>query len=495
MTQGQTGAELGTTTYPSTSSTTSCVRVKPPGQGQGAPLLPKPNIVVMAGRERQGMQGQLIFIADACPPRQTLPLLAPQPGLAGIAQRQKDANTQTLVMFDERETGRDWQPVSRGRRRNHSSTQTLAVKRRRNVAQTQTTGDFILRRAMRSANIPIRKASTGCQMSPVTEPSDWCNKSTKNGPTQTLVPRAVTRQWKTNLVDASTAGCLASLSQPMVMSVDAACSTWDVSPGGSTWDLPLPETMSTLTSNQLDTETQTMVLLEELQASLAESISTQTFESFLETTATTSSCQDERPQNSAQTQTRHSVLSLEPCFAPTDQSLCQSPITAYASDPLFGGCSTDDLDLSGKYMSQSNLVSTRGQQGTPLLTENFDFLNTQSQTGDLDPDYMHMETQTSIEDIFDQLLSNMETQTSDDVFGDMEFTDIYTQTTLKPEPSSSFDSSSTETQTSLHTLVQSTNMAEFSNTETQTLFTGIDFGTTLANSHTQTTWNDLESVI
>ena len=413
--------------------------------------------------------------------------------------------------------------MSRGRRY-HSSTQTLAVKRKRNVAQTQTTGDFILRRAMHSADIPTRTASTGCQMSPVTEPIGWCGVNTDSDATQTLVPRTAARhQRDTNLIDVdcpvsvgqvsvsvglptvsvgeatvSVSQATVSDSQPTVQSVDAACGTWDLPPGGSTWDLPLPETMSTLTSaltsNQLDTETQTMVLLEELHASLAESISTQTFESFLETAATTPSYLEERPQNSTQTQTRHSVLSPAPCLTPSD-SLCHSALTACAPDPLFGGCSTDDLVLSGKYLSQSSLVSTRGQHDAPLLADNFDFLNTESQTGDLDPDYMHMETQTSIEDIFDQLLSNMETQTSDDVFGDMEFTDIHTQTTMRPEPSSSFDSSSTETQTSLHTLVQATNMAEFSNTETQTLFTGIDFNTSLADSHTQTTWNDLESFI
>ena len=526
---------------PPTSAATSCVRVKPPGHGKFVPILSKPNVVVMAvaGGGGQGLQNHLIYIADPCPPHPTLPRLAPKPGLIGIvdAARQTDANTQTLVTFGEREAGRDWWPPTPRGRRYHSSTQTLAVKRKRNVAQTQTTGDFILRRAMHSANIPIRTASTGCQMSPMTEPIRWCGVNTDSDATQTLVPRTAYRQRDTNLIDVdcpvsvgqvtasvsqeamnvglstisvgqatvsvsqatvSVGQATVSASQPTVTSVDAACGKWDMPPGGSTWDLPLPETMSTLTStltsNQLDTETQTMVLLEELHASLAESISTQTFESFLETAATTPSYLEERPQNSTQTQTRHSVLSPAPCLTPAD-SLCHTALTVCTPDPLFGGCSTDDLVLSGKYLSQSNLVSTRGQQEAPLLADNFDFLNTESQTGDLDPDYMHMETQTSIEDIFDQLLSNMETQTTDDVFGDMEFTDIHTQTTMRPEPSSSFDSSSTETQTSLHTLVQATNMAEFSNTETQTLFTGIDFNTTLADSHTQTTWNDLESFI
>lgn len=480
---------------PPTRAATLCVQVKPPNHEQMVPLLSKPNIVVMAvtGREGHGQQNRLIYIADTLLPRPTLPRLAPKPGLIDTADiaRQTDVNTQTLVTFSEREADRDWWPAMPHSRRYHSSTQTLAVKRKHNVAQTQTTGDFILRRAMRSANIPIRKASTGCQMSPVTEPTGWCGVDTDDDATQTLVPRAAPRQRNTTLIDVV---CPVSVGQPTVTSVDAACGTWDVSPRGSTWDLPLPETMSTLTSKQLDTETQTMVLLEELHASLAESISTQTFESFLETAVTTPTYLEERPQNSTQTQTRHSVLSPAPCLIPSD-SLCHTAMTVSAPDPLFGGCSTDDLDLSGKYLSQSNLVSTTGQQGAPLLADNFDFLNTESQTGDLDPDYMHMETQTSIEDIFDQLLSNMETQTSDDVFGDMEFSDIHTQTTMRPEPSSSFDSSSTETQTSLHTLVQSTNMTEFSNTETQTLFTGIDFSTTLADSHTQTTWSDLESFI
>ena len=269
------------------------------------PLLPKPNILVMEETGR-GRQVRLIYIADARQPAQTLPCLAPKPGLSGHVARRTDANTQTLLTCRERQTGR-WHAVSRGMR-NHSSTQTQAVKRKRNVAQTQTTGDFILRRAMRSANIPTSKASTGCQSSPVNVATHWCSTATDNGATQTLVSRAVeqsgTNLGGTNVVDASTA-CVV---QPTATSVDAACSTWDVAASGSTWDLPLPDMTSELTSNQLDMETQTMALLEELQASLAESISTQTFESFLETAATTPMFLDERPLNSAHTQTGYGTL-------------------------------------------------------------------------------------------------------------------------------------------------------------------------------------------
>ena len=509
---------------PQTSRT--CAAVKQPGHGLRlvAPLLPKPNILVMEETGR-GRQVRLIYIADARLPAHTLPRLAPKPGLPGIAVRQTDANTQTLVTCRGRHTGR---PVPRGMR-NHSSTQTQAVKRKRNVAQTQTTGDFILRRAMRSANIPTSKASTGCQMSPVNVLTEWSGTDTDNGATQTLVPRTVEQRGPNmggaNVVDASTAGCPASVVHPT--SVDAACSTWDVAASGSAWDLPLPDMTSELTSNQLDMETQTMALLEELQASLAESISTQTLESFLESAATTPMYLDERPLNSAQTQTGYHTFSPpnsahtqtgyctlppesphtdglldsahtqtgygtlsplnsahtqtgycalppESCLVPADKSQYHTVFPVRAPDPLFGGCCTD------------NVVSTRANEGTNtnILADNFDFLGAEFQTDDLDPDYMHMETQTTMEDIFDQLLSNMETQTSDVVFGDIEFNDSHTQTSQKPEPSSSFDS--TETQTSLHTLVQSTNVAECNNTQTQTLFTGIDFGTTLADSHTQT---------
>ena len=474
--------------YIRTCAATSCVGVKPPGHGQRivAPLLPKPNILVMEEMGR-GRQVRLIYIADARPPAHTLPRLAPKSGLPGIAVRQTDANTQTLVTCRGRHTGR---PVPRGMR-NHSSTQTQAVKRKRNVAQTQTTGDFILRRAMRSANIPTSKASTGCQMSPVNVVADWSGTDTDNGATQTLAPRTVEQHGMNlggaNVVDASSAGCPASVVYPT--SVDTACNTWDVAASGSAWDLPLPDMTSELTSNQLDMETQTMALLEELQASLAESISTQTLDSFLATAATTPMFLDERPLNSAQTQTGYgtlsplnsahtqtgySILPPESCLVPADKSQYQTVFPVRAPDPLFGGCSTDTV------------VSTRANEGTNtnILADNFDFLDAEFQTDDLDPDYMHMETQTTMEDIFDQLLSNMETQTSDVVFGDIEFNDSHTQTSQKPEPSSSFDS--TETQTSLHTLVQSTNVAECNNTQTQTLFTGIDFGTTLANSHTQT---------
>ncbi|XP_064610845.1 LOW QUALITY PROTEIN: uncharacterized protein LOC135475040 [Liolophura sinensis] len=106
-----------------------------------------------------------------------------------------------------------------------------------------------------------------------------------------------------------------------------------------------------------------------------------------------------------------------------------------------------------------------------------------------------IQTQTDVDEMGELFCHNMETQTASDLFlQDLEFSDIQIQTNLDLECLE--DSSSTvETQTMWHSAAAGS-ARELSDMQTQTLFpTNPNFDPDLTDSHTQTPWEDITSLI
>lgn len=231
-------------------------------------------------------------------------------------------------------------------------------------------------------------------------------------------------------------------------------------------------------------ETQTMELLQQLQASLAESSATQTLESYLfdnlpncinassnetcanpcgtiEIFATMTASEEgselfdsvalpiveDPPKQSIISRENISVSELE-CglfssdFPPhmvdhgeqnrnsADAQCCSSSSflihdDMFVSDLSSTGCCNDDL------LSQQKMLTTETQTMHPSDCFDTDFLTAASQTNDF-ADMMsstHTETQTVDDDFFVQFWSHMETQTTDEFLTEFGFSDTETQTT------------------------------------------------------------------
>ncbi len=167
-------------------------------------------------------------------------------------------------------------------------------------AQTQTAGDYILRSAMQSADIPIHRESRACQVSPrakVKRPSRLDISDIEIQTNEHLSPRHFRKRTKRNnsVETHEIAVCTSPLdlepvSQGTVIQDDFSTQVnldiqndfamqTDFDPSFTSVSL-LPD------NDQLDmshNQTQTIGLWDDLAATLAESISTQTFESYLST--------------------------------------------------------------------------------------------------------------------------------------------------------------------------------------------------------------------
>ncbi|XP_074643813.1 uncharacterized protein LOC141900702 [Tubulanus polymorphus] len=229
----------------------------------------------------------------------------------------------------------------------------------------------------------------------------------------------------------------------------------------------------------MNSETQTtMALLEEL----AQTIATQTPRSFF-------AMNDETATNFETIETQTPLPGIHTLTSPTPPASCSY------SDIGIGTCMFAALEQS-----------TDGWNNDWVST-----WNTNHQQTSTDNSSIHTQTQT-IDSMFDQILSHMETQTNDsDPFPGFPCINTYTQTCLANNVDFSTFSSSRQTQTPvpprmqtavppriqtpvpprIQTPVQSTTI------QTQTMFHPhhLDLTESLTDSHTQTTFTDLEMLI
>ncbi|XP_064625216.1 ATM interactor-like [Lineus longissimus] len=351
----------------------------------------------------------------------------------------------------------------------------------RTSAETQTTGDYVLMKAMQSANIPIQKESRGAQVSPRarvrgvkrTLPTQMTSTSVQTGTDAHPILRRKRRKKLPKASDAASASTSSTVSQA-------------TSPA-----FPMPDLLDFGFS---DCETQTMALIEELEASLAASTSTQTRESYLANPlAEPVMPQPPLPMQTIETQT----LSVDTGVDTTEGfSLLNFLNTADGSnDHQDSGVQTPSIPSFDHTLTLENPVRLPDaslsmelppQQLQPVmnvLNPGGSLYDASAQTTEVST---AIQTQT-IDTMFSQLLSNMETQTSDDLpLLELGFADNQTQTPFDLDLIES--QANVETQTALHVSASNTNNVQSIDTETQTLFPNL----TLTDSHTQTSLADLE---
>ena len=587
-------------------------------------ILPKPNMLLVS-LNPQMQPSQIFYIADAslrrAAPERPI-AIAPKPSRSQTSSSAPSGESLRSCALDlslskkTREIQTD--PVKvrlRSKQPAHKmtmSTQTSLSHRRINVAQTQTTGDFILKQAMHNADIPTRKESKGSQVSPRAKLK---RAHVQSSHTQTIGNQRSTRkrQRKSDQHDTSSAAASTYHQSlfPTVSLAEVAASTPGLLTLASTQGTVSQASTGTFTNidgPMSNNETQT--LLEELEATLAESISTQTLESYLADSGDGQmlDCSGQRQHSGVQTHC--SLIGNQPEEMQTaDQSVLCSLDFASPNTPPSAGLFSDRLSLvpyntDTSLASASNMLTdsdsnqatnSKSQQTVEFsldaLTDG-DMLSTaetQTSSSDLDISsllntssshsqtmslisYMHMETQTgNDEGALQDFFNNMHTQTSDEYLTNLSFSDIETQTSLNavetqtlsldvaesdvsalgimdditgdqncsaemsasamtaqtpvkasqmaegiqtglsssqsetkqatllssnhqgPVPSAS---ATVETQTSVqHLQGLGPSLAPSTDTETQTLFPGLDLGPDLTDSHTQTSLQDLMSFV
>lgn len=229
-------------------------------------------------------------------------------------------------------------------------------------------------------------------------------------------------------------------------------------------------------------ETQTMELLQQLQASLAESSSTQTLESYLFDNFPSENCistsSNDMRANPCSTvnvlpDSVYATISAEGsdlfdsgmlpiAEAPPKKSTTSEYISNESDYSLFssqfpniveGEQNRSDVQCSNFLINDEMFVrsdfdsseaSTSARCNDDLLTQQKtftaetqtmhpdclnDFLTAASQTNDFDDMSINTETQTVDDDFFTQFWSHMETQTTDEFLTEFGFSDIETQTT------------------------------------------------------------------
>ena len=473
-------------------------------------------------------------------PREILPKVSPGMEQCSAPVLQKPASHQ-LYENNNSQVER----TKTATKRASSGTQTVSPKKRvrRAAAETQTTGDYILKKAMRSANVPIIKQSKGSQVSP-----------------RAKVKRKASCQ--TNHTQTATGGSPEHKKRSVDSTGIALCTEQTSLQTSSSLESVSSQTGEPVSPTQIAAmETQTCIpcggsILETSASNTkpVESTSTQTFQTYQ---------YKNLPTQDSQIQTKLSMnMSLASCDSIDLQCLEELGITSGLAsdvntlpDNLFSGSQGNigtlvqaetaidrnlaELESSSKPMRQlpennlelggtvnaasvTNSVSVQTgvdplqdcNNGLPTAemqaqtsVENFDlpaFLSTEVQTTNFDQLYSNsIETQTAGDDVLSALLSHMETQTNEEDISwmDFGFTDIQTQTCdglrLSPLPAVHV-----QTQTSVdqrhHIQIQagySEHSSDMANTrsadnETQTLF-----DMNLTDSHTQTSWNDLLKIV
>ncbi len=382
------------------------------------------------------------------------------------------------------------------------------------AAHTQTTGDYILRTAMETALIPTQTESRASQVSPRAKVKKRV-KSTQSSETQTQAssPKPCRKRRKQKKVADYLASKEATTTNTGVQPMGDS-GLFHLSSNTPSWpDLPVT-----------DTQTQTLALLEELEATLGESISTQTRESFL-----ANSCHKNQTTSSA-VATNTQASCMNDTHQAADKSLLNSgelPDLGFMSDLDQASISSDSPShvpkLSKRQMTDSGTDPLLSAQVADIYTEreerdshslnlpdpetllkinsptlaNATNVETQTsavdvgapelltsavQTSQFGPAFTNTETQTAEDEMLNEFFSNMETQTTHDFLDDFgTFSDMERATTL--EGLDSLDLTHVETQTNLQTVASATNPSQLTDMETQTLFPSLD----LTDSHTQTT--------
>ena len=408
-------------------------------------------------------------------------------------------------------------------RKSKSIAGTQTVKKTKIVmeTETQTSGDYILRKAMKSANITTQNKSCGTprmyksSSQNSTQTIDEVQKKSlkrrnrtksTNSSTQTFEEpptkkhkprRTKTVAWQTEpdeiplpsnqVVQSIQTVHTGELLGPVLsvreiqphparpISTSSAQTQIDTSFSSDALQLSSIETQTLQSLGLSRSTTETQTLLDELEKTLAESISTQTFPDPLgESTSTQTFDSFLSANNSLMTHTfgtspensnmNDSSTEMGNNFGTQSQSESFSP--SFSRDPIIGSSSSHVTNM-GHFGVQTD--------ESPLSN----FLSSSVQTSLFDDTtaFTSIETQT-VDDMFEQLLSNMHTQTTNNFLDSLELTDMQTQTNVTMEMDSSFETS-TQTQVSMDTSFGS------SHAESQTSVT-IDTSNPSLDTETQT---------
>ncbi len=270
------------------------------------------------------------------------------------------------------------------------------------------------------------------------------------------------------------------------------------------------QTLNSLGLSQSHTTTQTQAMWDELEKTLAESISTQTFPDPLGESTSTQTLESflASLDNETTLNTGNPLPLASGSHSGTTSLVTQSTQAAIGSslshDPVLGASSLADISQVTSATSRSagirlnsptdlhvtNPINDVGEFGVqtdmplnPPLSPLSNLLSSGVQTSHYDDTsaYMNIETQT-VDDMFEQFLSNMHTQTTDNFLDSMEFSDIQTQTTSAIGSNTSFESS-TQTHATTGTQVQTPLTVEIVLEKPVT--TGIDAGTSTCTLESQ----------
>ena len=434
-------------------------------------------------------------------------------------------------------------------RKSKSIAGTQTVKKTKIVmeTETQTSGDYILRKAMKSANITTQNKSCGTHRmyksssQNSTQTTDEVHKKSlkrrsrtksTNSSTQTIEEpptkkhrprRTKTVAWQTEpdeiplpsnqavqsiqtVHTGELLGPVLSVREihphPPRSSTSSAQTQIDTSFTSDALQLSSIETQ-TLEPSSIETQTlqslglsrsttETQTLWDELEKTLAESISTQTFQDPLGESTSTQTFDSFLSSNNSLISdsfgTCPAIIHRDDTSRVTGtnfmtQSQNESFNPSFSRDPIIGSSSSHVTNM-GHFGVQTD--------ESPLSN----FLSSSVQTSLFDDTtaFTSIETQT-VDDMFEQLLSNMHTQTTSNFLDSLELTDIQTQTNATMEMDSSFEIS-TQTQVSMdtsfgssHAESQTSVTMETSNPsldmETQTLVT-MDTINCTAENETQT---------
>ena len=544
--------------------------IQPPDTGRlpvGIPILPKPHtLLVPLECDLQGgntiiiKTGPTVGICDSSPMtyvnKTVLKPLKPKlPTLndagANLTSPKKDQFSVTSTTRDAAQTRERCSPpevkkdaVSVGiqtstvhKSKSIAGTQTLKRTKIIMETQTQTSGDYILRKAMKSANITTQNKSCGTHRiyktssQNSTETTDEVHKKSLKRPSRTKSANSSTQTFeepstkrhkprRTKTVAWQTEPDEIPLpSNQVVQSIQTVHTGELLGPVLSVREIhpqpPRPSTSSTQTQidasfnsdalqlSSIETQTlqslglsrsttETQTLWDELEKTLADSISTQTFPDPLgESTSTQTFDSFLSSNNNLMNDslgTSQETINGDDTSAVTGthfktQSQNETFNPSFSHDPIIGSSSSHVANM-GHFGVQTD--------ESPLSN----FLSSSVQTSLFDDTtaFTSIETQT-VDDMFEQLLNNIHTQTTNNFLDSLELTDIQTQTNVTMEMDSSFETS-TQTQVSMDTSLGSSHAEsqtsvtmDTSNpsldTETQTLVTMDTVNCTVENE-TQT---------
>ena len=168
-----------------------------------------------------------------------------------------------------------------------------------------------------------------------------------------------------------------------------------------------------------------MLLFDEFELALSESAATQTYDIASSSENESLMCMEEFcPRNNL------IDVSLSACFPQKNNLKETEPSNSYLFADLSMSSLANDISLARARNDVLDAVGRQAHVETQTKQSDLlnDFLTAEVQTFFSDSAYMNMETQTSMDDIFEELLNNMQTQTTDSfsVSESSQFDDILT---------------------------------------------------------------------